>query len=319
MILRRRALPLLALLMPSLARAQSARPTRIIVPYPPGGSNDIIARFFAEALREELGQPVIVENRAGANGNVGAESVARGAADGTTLLLTAPSPLAINESLHRSLPFSPARDFAPIALVASVPIVLMVNPALAARDAAGLIAHARANPGRLSFGSSGIGSTNHLAGEMFRAMAGIEMTHVPYRGAAPAMTDLIAGQIQVMFDNMPAVLPQVREGRVRALAVAGAARAAALPEVPTVAESGLPGFEAAAWFGLAAPSATPAAVRQRLEAASRAVLERPAFRERLAGAGAEPGALFGEGFAGFLVAERAKWGRVVRDSGATAD
>ena len=317
MPMRRRALPLLALALPAMA--QEARPIRIIVPYPPGGSNDIIARFFAETLREELGQPVIVENRAGANGNLGAESVARSPADGTTLLLTAPAPLAINESLHRTLSFSPARDFAPVALVASVPIVLMVNPALPARDVAGLIAQARANPGRLSFGSSGIGSTNHLAGEMFRAMAGIEMTHVPYRGAAPAMTDLIAGQIQVMFDNMPAVLPQVREGRVRALAVAGAARAAALPEVPTVAESGLPGFDAAAWFGLAAPAATPAATRQRLEAASRAVLARPAFRERLAGAGAEPGALFGEGFADFLVSERAKWGRVVRDSGASAD
>jgi tripartite-type tricarboxylate transporter receptor subunit TctC len=312
------ALPRLA----APARAQTAwpdRPLRIIVPFPPGGSNDIIARQLAEALREPLGQPVVVENRAGAGGNVGADAVAKAAPDGTTLLLTAPGPLAINEHLFRTMPFAPARDFAPVALVASVPIVLMVAPALPARSVAELVALAKREPGRVAFGSSGNGSTNHLAGELFKAMAGIEIVHVPYRGAAPAMTDLVAGQIQMMFDNMPAALPQVREGRVRGLAVAGTTRAAALPELPTVAESGLPGFEAEAWFGLVAPAATPPAARRRLEEAVVRVLADPALRARFAQGGAEPGTGAGEAFAAFITAERAKWGRVVESSGARAD
>jgi tripartite-type tricarboxylate transporter receptor subunit TctC len=323
---RRRILMLAgAAALPGLARparAQAAwpdRPLRVIVPFPPGGSNDIIARQLAEALREPLGQPVVVENRAGAGGNVGADAVAKAAPDGTTLLLTAPGPLAINEHLFRGMPFNPARDFAPVALVASVPIVLMVAPALPVRSVAELVALAKREPGRVAFGSSGNGSTNHLAGELFKAMAGVEIVHVPYRGAAPAMTDLVAGQIQMMFDNMPAALPQVREGRVRGLAVAGATRAAALPELPTVAESGLPGFEAEAWFGLVAPAATPPAARRRLEEAVARVLADPALRARFAGGGAEPGTGVGETFGTFIAAERAKWGRVVESSGARAD
>jgi tripartite-type tricarboxylate transporter receptor subunit TctC len=312
-----------ALLPAAGARAQAPawpdRPVRIVVPFPPGGSNDIIARQLAEALREALGQPVVVENRAGAGGNVGADAVAKAAPDGTTLLLTAPGPLAINEHLFRSMPFSPERDFAPVALVASVPIVLMVTPSLAARSVQELVALARREPGRIAFGSSGNGSTNHLAGELFKSMAGIEIVHVPYRGAAPAMTDLVAGQIQMLFDNMPAALPQVREGRVRGLAVAGVARAAALPDLPTVAESGLPGFDAEAWFGLVAPAGTPAPIRARLEEAVGKVLAEPALRARFAQGGAEAGSRTGEAFGAFIVAERAKWGRVVQASGARAD
>lgn len=295
------------------------RPVRLIVPFPPGGSNDIIARFLAEALRDRLGQPFLVENRSGAGGNIGADIVAKATPDGHTLLISAPPAFAINEHLYRSMPFNPERDLSPIALVASVPIVLMVPADSPARSLSDLIAMARREPDRLTFGSSSIGGTNHLAGELLKNLAGIDIVHVPYRGAAPAMTDLIAGRLQLYFDNMPGVLPQVREGRVRALAVAGAERAAALPELPTMAEAGLQGFEASSWFGMAAPAATPPALIARLNAAVLAALADPVFRERLASAGAEPGRLDVQGFTRFVAAERERWGRVVRASGASAD
>ena len=295
------------------------RPVRLIVPFPPGGSNDIIARFLAEALRDRLGQPFLVENRSGAGGNIGADIIAKATPDGHTLLISAPPAFAINEHLYRSMPFNPERDLSPIALVASVPIVLMVPADSPARSLSDLIAMARREPGRLTFGSSSIGGTNHLAGELLKNLAGIDIVHVPYRGAAPAMTDLIAGRLQLYFDNMPGVLPQVREGRVRALAVAGAERAAALPELPTMAEAGLPGFEASSWFGMAAPAATPPALIARINAAVLAALADPVLRERLASAGAEPGRLDVQGFTRFVAAERERWGRVVRASGASAD
>ncbi|MFC3027346.1 MULTISPECIES: Bug family tripartite tricarboxylate transporter substrate binding protein [Roseomonadaceae] len=323
MILPRRGLMAAAfatgLAAPAFSQAWPDRPLRIVVPFPPGGSNDIIARQLAEALRERLGQPVIVENRAGAGGNVGADSIAKASPDGLSLLLTAPGPLAINEHLFRNMPFVPQRDFAPVALVASVPIVLMVTNGLAVRSVAELVALAKRDPGKLAFGSSGNGSTNHLAGELFKSMAGIDIVHVPYRGAAPAMTDLVGGQIQMMFDNMPAALPQVRGGQVRGLAVAGAARAEALPELPTVAESGVPGFAAEAWFGLVAPAATPEAVLQRLQAACGAALADAGLRARFAQGGATPGTRLGADFGRFVVEERAKWGRVVAASGAQAN
>ena len=303
------------------AAAQPAwpdRPVRVVVPFPPGGSNDIVARLLCEVLRERTGQPWIVENRSGAGGNVGADSVAKAAPDGTTLLLTAPGPLTINNALFPSMPYVAARDLAPLALVATVPIVLMTGPELPARDVPGLIALAKAQPGRIAFGSSGNGSTNHLAGELFRSMAGIDIVHVPYRGAAPAMTDLVGGQIGMMFDNLPAVLPQVRDGRVRALAVAGGKRAAALPEVPTMAEAGLPGFEAEAWFGLAGPIGMAPPLRARVEALVTEALRDAGLRAKLAAAGAEPGSLAGEGFAAFLGRERATWARVIEASGARA-
>ena len=303
------------------AMAQSGwpdRPLRVVVPFPPGGSNDIVARLLCEVLRERTGQPWIVENRSGAGGNVGADSVAKAAPDGNTLLLTAPGPLTINNALFPSMPYVAERDLAPLALVATVPIVLMTGPELPARDVAGLIALAKAQPGRIAFGSSGNGTTNHLAGELFRSMAGIDIVHVPYRGAAPAMTDLVGGQIGMMFDNLPAVLPQLRDGRVRALAVAGARRAAALPEVPTLAEAGLPGFEAEAWFGLAGPAGMPAPLRARVEGLVTEALSDPGLRAKLAAAGAEPGALAGEAFGAFMARERATWTRVIQASGAQA-
>ncbi|MDO9711816.1 Bug family tripartite tricarboxylate transporter substrate binding protein [Paracraurococcus lichenis] len=311
-----------AMLGATAARAQPAWPehaVRLVVPFPPGGSNDIVARLLAEALRERGGQPVLVENRAGAGGNIGADAVAKAAPDGHTLLLAAPGPFAINEHLYRSMPYDPARDLVPVALVAAVPIVLVVPAESPARTLRDLIASAKQAPGRLAFGSSSIGGTNHLAGELLKDMAGIDIVHVPYRGAAPAMTDLVAGRLQFYFDNMPGVLPQIRDGRIRALAVAGAARAAVLPAVPTMAEAGLPGFAASAWFGLAAPGGTPPALAQRIGEAVLATLTEPSLREKLAAAGAEPGSLGPAGFARFVAAERLRWGEVVRASGARAE
>ena len=321
-IARRLTLGVLLSLPATQILAQPAwpeRPVRLIVPFPPGGSNDIVARFLAEGMRERLGQPFLVENRSGAGGNIGADIVAKASPDGHTLLISAPPAFAINEHLYRTMPFSPERDLIPVALVAQVPIVLMVPADSPARSLAELIAMARQEPGRLTFGSSSIGGTNHLAGELLKSLAAIDIVHVPYRGAAPAMTDLIAGRLQLYFDNMPGVLPQVREGRVRALAVAGAERAAALPELPTMAEAGLPGFEAPSWFGMAAPSGTPPALVSRMNAAVLAALAEPGLRERLSGAGAEPGKLDAAAFTQFVAAERERWGRVVRASGARAD
>ncbi len=291
------------------------RTVRIIVPFPAGGSNDVIARILAQRLAEIWKQPVVVENRGGAGGNVGAEAVARADADGYTLLLAAPGPLAINPSLFQRLNFDPLKDFAPIALTASVPIVLAVNPQVRANSVAELIALARAEPGKLHFGSSGAGSTNHLAGELFKALAGINIVHVPYRGAAPAMNDLVAGHIPFMFDNMPAVRPQVAGGKIRALAVAGAARSPLYPELPTMAEAGVSGFEASAWFGLVAPAATPPAVIKVLVDTTAGVLREPAIVARFAELGAEPGAVTGEAFGRYLKTEADKWAAIVKAAG----
>jgi tripartite-type tricarboxylate transporter receptor subunit TctC len=310
-----------AAILSSAARAENypVRPVKIVVPYPPGGSNDIIARILAQKLGEKEGQSFFVENRAGASGNIGAEVVATSAADGYTLLVTAPPPLTTNVALYKSLPFDPATAFAPVALLATVPIVLMVHPSLPVKNVQELIALAKAKPGTLNFGSSGIGSTNHLAGELLKSMTGIDIVHVPYKGAAPAMNDLIAGHIPMMFDNMPAVLPQVKGGAVRAIAVAGAKRAAALPDVPTVAESGVPGFEAFSWFGSVAAAKTPAPVLEKLESDIAAILATPDMKTRLADLGAEPGSVTGAAFGQFLAADRAKWTKIIQISGATME
>jgi len=310
-----------AAILSSTARAENypVRPVKIVVPYPPGGSNDIIARILAQKLGEKEGQSFFVENRAGASGNIGAEVVATSAADGYTLLVTAPPPLTTNVALYKSLPFDPATAFAPVALLATVPIVLMVHPSLPVKNVQELIALAKAKPGTLNFGSSGIGSTNHLAGELLKSMTGIDIVHVPYKGAAPAMNDLIAGHIPMMFDNMPAVLPQVKGGAVRAIAVAGAKRAAALPDVPTVAESGVPGFEAFSWFGSVAAAKTPAPVLEKLESDIAAILATPDMKTRLADLGAEPGSVTGAAFGQFLAADRAKWTKIIQISGATME
>ncbi|WP_063689855.1 Bug family tripartite tricarboxylate transporter substrate binding protein [Bradyrhizobium stylosanthis] len=303
---------------PALAQDYPSRPVKIIVPFPAGGSNDIIARIVAQKLAERTGQTFVVENRGGAGGNIGAETVASADPDGYTLLLTAPPPLTINGSLYKKLPFDPAKAFAPVALIASVPIVLVVNPSVPAKNVGELIALAKAKPGTMNFGSSGIGSTNHLAGELLKSMAGIDIVHVPYRGAAPAMNDLLAGQIPFMFDNMPAVLPQVQGKAINAIAVAGAKRADALPEVPVVAET-IPGFEASSWFGLVAPAKTPQPALAKLSGELETILKMPDVKKRLAELGAEPGTVFGGAFGQFMADETTKWGKLVKTSGATVD
>ncbi|MBR1152768.1 tripartite tricarboxylate transporter substrate binding protein [Bradyrhizobium sp. JYMT SZCCT0428] len=310
-----------AFLFGGTATAQDypSRPVKIVVPFPAGGSNDIIARIVAQKLGERTGQTFLIENRAGAGGNIGADAVATSEPDGHTLLLTAPPPLTINAALYKTLPYDPAKAFAPVALVASVPIVLMVHPSVEARNVGELVALAKAKPGTINFGSSGNGSTNHLAGELLKSMTGISIVHLSYRGAAPAMNDLIAGHIPMMFDNIPAVLPQVQAKTIKAIAVAGAKRASALPDVPTVAESGVPGFEASAWFGLVAPAKTPAPVLAKLESEVDAILTMPDVQKRFTELGAEPGAVSGAAFGQFLAEETAKWTKIIQSSGATVN
>ncbi|CAN7420959.1 tripartite tricarboxylate transporter substrate binding protein [Bradyrhizobium sp. LjRoot220] len=310
-----------ALLFGSAASSQDypSRPVKIVVPFPAGGSNDIIARIVAQKLNERTGQTFLIENRAGAGGNIGADAVATSEPDGYTLLLTAPPPLTINAALYKNLPYDPATAFAPIALVATVPIVLAVHPSIRASNVRDLIALAKAKPGTITFGSSGNGSTNHLAGELLKSMTGINIVHLPYRGAAPAMKDLIAGHIPMMFDNIPAVLPQVQSKTIKVIAVAGAARASALPDVPTVAESGVPGFEASAWFALVAPAKTPAPVLAKLASEVEAILRMPEVQKRFTELGAEPASISGAAFARFLADETAKWTKIIQSSGATVN
>jgi tripartite-type tricarboxylate transporter receptor subunit TctC len=295
------------------------RPVRIVVPFPAGGSNDVIARLLAAKLSEFWGQSVVIDNRSGAGGNLGAENVARSAPDGLTLLLTAPGPLAVNQALFTHISFNPTEDFAPVALIASVPIVLAVNPAVKATTVAELIALAKAAPGTLNFGSSGYGSTNHLAGELFKSLAGINIVHVAYRGAAPALNDLVAGQIPMMFDNMPAIRPQVLGGTIRAIAIAGASRSPLFPDLPTMVEAGVGGFEASSWFGLVAPAKTPPDVMKTLILSVTKALSDAETVKRFADIGAEPGTLSGDAFGAFLRAETDKWGKVVKTSGAKVD
>jgi tripartite-type tricarboxylate transporter receptor subunit TctC len=310
-----------AIMLSGAAMAQSypAKPVKIVVPFPPGGSNDIIARIVAQKLTERNGQSFIVENRGGAGGNIGAEVVANAEPDGYTLLLAAPPPLTINAALYKNLKFDPAAAFAPVALVATVPIVLTVHPSTGVKNVGELVALAKAKPGTLNFGSSGNGSTNHLAGEMLKSMAGINIVHVPYKGAAPAMNDLIAGHILMMFDNMPAVLSQVQGNKINAIAVAGATRAKALPNVPTVVESGIPGFVASSWFGLVAPAKTPAPVLAKLESEVGAILKLPDVQKRLEELGSEPGTVSGAAYGKFLADETKVWTKIINDSGAKVD
>jgi tripartite-type tricarboxylate transporter receptor subunit TctC len=313
---------LLALVMAADASAQSypQRVVRIVNPFPPGGSVDTMARILAQKLSENLGHQVIVDNRAGAGGNVGAEAVAKSEPDGYTLLFTAPGPLVVNQTLFtQGLPFDPAKDFAPIALFATAPIVLMVNPGVPANNVKELIALAQKQPGKLNFASAGPGSTNHLSGELFKSMAKIDIVHVPYRGAGPAMNDLIGGHVQMFFDLLPVSIPQIKSGKVRALANAGATRPSALPDLPTMAEQGLAGFDSSSWYGLVAPARTPDAVVARLADETQKILKQPDVIARIRELGSEPGTVFRADFAAFMRKEADKWGEVIRVSGAKAD
>jgi tripartite-type tricarboxylate transporter receptor subunit TctC len=290
---------------------------RFVVPYPPGGPTDIMGRVVAQRLTQDLPQPVVVENRTGASGSIGSEQVARAAPDGTTFLVNASAHVILPHMLR--VPYDALADFVPVTNIASVPLILVVTPALPVRSVAELIAHAKANPGRLSFASSSNGGAPHLAGELFKLMAGVEMMHVPYRGSGQALPDLMAGNVQVMFDSMPSSAGAVREGRLRALAVTTEGRQSAFPDLPTIAEAGLPGYEISTWYGIWAPARTPADIVARLQAAVAAGLRAPEAQERMAALGAVPVADSPEHFAGFVRREFERWGKLVRDANIRAD
>ena len=298
---------------PANAQTYPERPVRLIVPFPAGGTVDAVARNIAQKLSDALRHPMVVENRAGGAGSIGTETVARAAPDGYTLLMGTASTHGSNPAVQKQLPYDAIRDFAPVALVASTPYILVVHPSVPANSVPELLALARAQPGRLNYGSYGAGSSNHLATELFRAITGADIVHVPYKGGAPALADLLAGQVQMMFDVFTTSGPQVRTGKLRLLGVGALRRSSLAPDVPTLAEAGVPGFEAGTFFGLFAPLATPRIVVFRLnEEVNRALLA-PEIRERLAAVGAEPGGGSPELLAQTVAAEVAKWTRLVRD------
>jgi tripartite-type tricarboxylate transporter receptor subunit TctC len=294
------------------------RPLRLIVAFAPGGFTDIAARVLAERLSAELGQQVVVDNRAGAGGIIGTEAAAHSAPDGYTLLMGTISTQAMNVGLYRSLPYDPVRDFAPVSRVATSPNLLVTHPATNITDVAGLIARAKAQPGTLTYGSGGNGTSSHLAGELFKALTGVDLLHVPFRSTAPAASALIAGQVDLMFDTLPSALPQVREGRLRALGVTAPQRLATLPELPAVAET-VPGFEMGVWVGLFAPAGTPHPIVERVDAATRRALASPELRARFAELGLEPFPAGPEELSAYLGTEIEKWVGVVRGANIRID
>jgi tripartite-type tricarboxylate transporter receptor subunit TctC len=289
------------------------RPVRLVVPFPAGGTTDILARLLANALSAQWSQPVVVENRPGASGTIFSEQLARSAPDGYTLMVTATHHV-INPALYKNLRYDTRTDFTPIAQVAAVPNVLVVNPAFPARTVAELIAYAKANPGKVNFGSAGTGGANHLSGELFKSMTGVNMVHIPYKGAAPALNDLLGGQIPVMFDSVPGVLQHIKAGKLRALGVTSLTRSSALPDVPTLDEAGVKGFEATAWFGLYGPGNMPADLTARLSRDVLAALRSPEVEQQFALQGAEPGTMTQPQFAQFVSAEMDKWAKVIADA-----
>src|SRR5688500_443652 len=311
-------LVLAALPLISAAQPYPSKPVRIIVNFPAGGVADVYARIIGTKVQEGWGQPVAVENRTGAGGNIGAEAVAKSAPDGYTLNMSALGPHAVNVSLFTKLPYDPVKDFAAIALVLEAEGLLVLHPSVPANSVAELIAHARANPGKLTFASAGMGTASHLAGELFKTMAKVEMTHVPYKGNVPAITDLLAGQTSLLFATMPTVLPHAKAGKLRALATIGAARSAAAPELPTVAES-LPGFEVNNWIGLFAPAGTPVSIVQRWNAEVMRIMQLPEIQARLPNEGARFAPNTPEQFGAFVKGEISKWAPVVKASGARVD
>lgn len=313
----------LLLLASSAALAQSGYPTgtvRIISPYPAGGPASIVAQAIGEKLRETLGQPVIVENKPGAGGNLGTDVVAKAAPDGHTLLLGTNGPLVINVSLYKSLPFDPLKDFVPITQVASIPLVLLVHPSVPAGSVQELIALAKAKPGQLGYASSGPGTGGHLSGALLASMANIDIQHIPYKGVAPATTDLLGGHVQMMFGGLLAALPHIQSGKAKALGVVTPKRAALAPDIPTIAESGLPGYEIVSWYGVLAPAGTPRPIISRLHADIIKILQMPDVRERLyAKGGLEHIGSSPEEFAATLRREIPEYARIVKISGAKAD
>jgi tripartite-type tricarboxylate transporter receptor subunit TctC len=309
-------------LVPQFAAAGDypEKPIRFIVPYAAGGTTDLLSRAIAQKLSEALGQGVVPDNRPGAGGNVGAEIAAKSPPDGYTMLMAPVSPMAINVTLYGSkMAFNPEKDFAPVTLVAKVPLVVVVNPSVPAKTLLELIALAKSKPGQLNYGSAGNGSSNHLVGEMLKTAAGINMVHIPYRGGGPGMMALVAGQIDVLIGQVPTVTPMVNAGRLRALAVSGAQRSPALPDVPTMAEAGLPGFDATAWYSIVVPAGTPKPIISRLNAELVKILKSPDIRARLVSEGADVETSTPEELGAFVHAEIQKWSKAVRESGTKID
>jgi tripartite-type tricarboxylate transporter receptor subunit TctC len=314
-------LALVASTAPASVNAQSypSRVVRLVVPFPPGGPLDISGRLLAQKLSEAWGQSVVVENRPGAGGNIGADLVAKSAPDGYTIVMGALSTHAVNPSLYPKMPYDAVKDFAPITLLATTPNVLVVNPSLPVNSVKDLIAYAKANPGKLSFGSGSNGSAGHLAGELFKVDTGTDIVHIPYKGGAPATQALLAGDVQFMFDNLANATPQIKAGKLKALAVTTADRSKLAPDLPTMAEAGVAGFDISTWFGLLAPAGTPKDVVAKWNADVTRILNSPEMRERLTLLGAEAAPTTPEQFAAFIQRELAKYARIVKASGAKVD
>ena len=318
------AIVALSTLLPLAAGAEGYpnKPVRLIVPFPAAGTTDLLARAIAQKLSEALGQQFVVDNRPGAGGNIGSEIVARAAPDGYTLLMGTVGTHAINQSLYAKMPYDNVKDFVPVVLVAGVPNVLVVNPGVPVKSVADLVALAKEKPGMINFASSGNGTSIHLSGELFKTMTGTQITHVPYKGSSPALTDLLGGQVQIMFDNLPSSLPHIKSGKLRAVAVTSSKRAPALPELPTIAESGIPslaGFEASSWFGILAPAGTPRDIVLKINAEANKALQSSDMKEKLLSQGAEAVGNSPEFFADYIRSETVKWAKVVKDSGAKVD
>ena len=313
----------LAVAMSSMALSAFAqyptKPIKMVVPFPPGGTTDIMARAVAADLQKSLGQPVIVDNKAGAGGNIGSDYVAKSAPDGYTLLMGTVGTHAINVSLYPKMPYDAVKDFAPVSLVAGVPNVLVAAPNYPVNSVKDLIDAAKKSPNMVTFASSGNGTSIHLSGELFKQLAGVQMTHVPYKGSSSALPDVMSGQVNVMFDNAPSVMPQIKGGKLKAIAVTSSKRSPALPNVPTIAESGLPGFEATSWFGVLAPAGTPKEIVDKLSHAIAKALQTPEMKDRLAAQGAEAVGNTSEQFAAHIKEEIDKWAKVVKASGARVD
>ena len=320
-----RLLPLVlaAALAPRPAGAQApdawpGKPIRFILPFPPGGGTDILGRLIAERLTANLGQPVVTENRGGAGGNLGAEAAAKSAPDGYTIVLVAPS-LAISPSMYSKLNYDPVKDFAPVSLVATVPNVMVTNPAVPANTLADFIRLAKTKPGEMNFGSGGSGTSNHLAGELFNIVAGVKLVHVPYKGVNLAMNDVLSGRIQLVVIGIPATVPNIKAGKLRALALVAPQRSPVLPDVPTATEAGLPNFEVTTWYGILAPAGTPPPIVARLNAALVKIMHAPELKERLDALATDPVTSTPEEFAGLIKSEIVKWREVVRQAGLKAD
>jgi len=296
------------------------KPVTLVVPFPPGGPTDAMARTLAAEMKDRLGQPMIVENRAGAGGNIGAEYVARATPDGQTLLFGTSGPLAINASLYRKVSYDPVKSFAPVIQVGHLPNILVVNPSVPAKNVKELVAYAKANPGKLSYASSGNGASSHLAGVLFNASAGVDLQHIPYKGTGPALNDLLGGQVSMSFTDVLTALPYVKAGRLRALGVTTAERSQALPDVPTVAEQGVPGYDVSVFFGIVAPAGTPPERVAKLNQAFIEVLDTPKVKQLFASQGLEPApAHTPQQLGKFIQVQMGKWGGVVKQSGAQLD